>query len=59
MTMPADARSLQREQARALRRDIAAAQHRSAFSKETKAHLAEALTQIDEALKAPIVRQAV
>ncbi|MET0346269.1 MAG: zinc-dependent metalloprotease, partial [Casimicrobiaceae bacterium] len=59
MTMPADARSLQREQARALRRDIAAAQNRSGFSKETKAHLAEALTQIEEALKAPIVRQAV
>ncbi len=59
MTMPADARSLQREQARALRRDIAVAQNRAAYSKEAKAHLAEALTQLDEALKAPIVRQAI
>ena len=59
MTMPADARSLQREQARALRREIAAVQNRASFSKETKAHLAEAQNQLDEALKAPIVRQAV
>ena len=59
MTMPADARSLQREQARALRRDIAAAQNRASFSKEAKAHLAEAQNQLDEALKAPIVRQGV
>ena len=29
------------------------------FSQEAKAHLAEALLQLDEALKAPIVRQAV
>jgi hypothetical protein len=59
MTMPADARAMQREQAKALRRDLAAAQNRSGWSKEAKAHLAEALTQLDEALKAPIVRQAV
>jgi len=58
-TMPADARSLQREEAKALRREIAAAQNRSGYSKETRAHLAEALTQLDEALKAPLVRQAV
>ncbi len=59
VSMPADARALQREQARALRREIAAAQNRPGFSKEAKAHLAEAITQLDEALKAPIVRQAV
>ncbi|MEO5764147.1 MAG: zinc-dependent metalloprotease, partial [Casimicrobiaceae bacterium] len=59
MSMPADARALQREQARSLRRELAAVQGRSGFSREAKAHLAEALTQLDEALKAPIVRQAV
>jgi hypothetical protein len=58
-SMPADARSLQREEAKALRREIAAAQNRPAYSKETRAHLAEVLTQLDEALKAPLVRQAV
>jgi len=58
-SMPADERSLLREQAKELRRDIAAAQRKSGYSKETRAHLAEALTQLDEALKAPIVRQGV
>ena len=58
-SMPADARALQREEAKELRRDIAAAQTRPGFSKEARAHLSEALTQLDEALKAPIVRQAV
>ena len=57
--MPADARSLQREEAKALRREIAAAQNRAGYSKETRAHLNEAVTQLDEALKAPLVRQAV
>ena len=57
--MPADSRSLLREDAKALRREIAAAQNRPGYSKETRAHLAEALTQLDEALKAPLVRQAV
>ena len=56
---PADARALQREDAKALRKEIAAAQTKPTFSKETRAHLAEALTQLDEALKAPLVRQAV
>jgi hypothetical protein len=58
-SMPADARALQREEAKDLRREIAAAQGRPGFSKEARAHLSEALTQLDEALKAPIVRQAV
>jgi hypothetical protein len=58
-SMPADARALQREEAKDLRREITAAQGRPGFSKEARAHLSEALTQLDEALKAPIVRQAV
>ena len=58
-SMPADARALLREEAKELRRDIAAAQSKPAYSKETRAHLDEALTQLDEALKAPIVRQGV
>ena len=58
-TTPADARSLEREEAKALRGEIAAAQNRPGYSKETRAHLAEALTQLDQALKAPLVRQAV
>jgi hypothetical protein len=58
-SMPADARSLLREEAKNLRRDIAAAQGRPGYSKEARAHLAEALTQLDEALKAPIVRQGI
>jgi hypothetical protein len=58
-SMPADARSLLREEAKSLRRDIAAAQARPGYSKEARAHLAEALTQLDEALRAPIVRQGI
>ena len=52
--MPADARSLLRAQARALRADLAAAQSRSGYSPEAKAHLAEAISTLDEALKAPL-----
>jgi len=58
-TMPADARALQREEARSLRRELAVAQNRATYSKEARAHLAEAALQLDEALKAPIVRQGV
>ena len=58
-SMPADARALLREEAKSLRHDIAAAQGKPGFSKEAKAHLAETLTQLDEALKAPIVRQGI
>jgi hypothetical protein len=57
-SMPADARATLRADARALRADLAAAQNRSGYSPEAKAHVAEALTMIDEALKAPLVRQA-
>ena len=41
-----------------LRHEISVLQNRPGYSKEARAHLAEALTQLDEALKAPIVRQA-
>jgi hypothetical protein len=58
-TMPADARALLREEAKSMRHDIAAAQGKPGFSKEARAHLAETLTQLDEALKAPIVRQGI
>jgi len=57
-SMPADARATLRADARALRADLAGAQNRSGYSPEAKAHVAEALTMIDEALKAPLVRQA-
>ena len=40
-------------------RELAAAQNRNGYSTEAKAHLAEALSTLDEALKAPLVRQAV
>ncbi|MEP7183900.1 MAG: zinc-dependent metalloprotease, partial [Betaproteobacteria bacterium] len=58
-SMPADARALIRADARALRSEIAAAQGRNRLSVEAKAHLAEALAMLDEALKAPLVRQGV
>ena len=58
-SMPADARSLLRVEARTLRADIAAAQSKPGFSPEAKAHLAEMLSTLDEALKAPLVRQGV
>jgi hypothetical protein len=56
-TVPADARALLRVEAAALRTEIAAAQKRPAFSNEARAHLAQAAITLDEALKAPVVRQ--
>ncbi|HTP45421.1 MAG TPA: zinc-dependent metalloprotease [Casimicrobiaceae bacterium] len=56
-SMPADARALLRDEAKTLRREIAAAQANGGYSKEARAHLAEMLAQLDEALKAPIIRQ--
>ena len=56
-TAPADSRSLQRENARALLKQLQAAQTRGNLDKETRAHLAEAANTLDEALKAPMVRQ--
>jgi hypothetical protein len=55
-TMPADARSLHRVSAQTLAAEIRAAQAKPGYSKETRAHLAEALNTLDEALKAPIMR---
>jgi hypothetical protein len=53
---PADARALQRENARALLAQIKAAQAKPAFSKEARAHLAESANTLDEALRAPMQR---
>jgi hypothetical protein len=58
-TLPADARSQLRAEARLLRTEIAAAQTRNGYSPEAKAHLAEMQATLDEALKAPLVRQGV
>jgi hypothetical protein len=58
-TMPTDARAQLRADAKLLRSELAAAQGRPGYSPEARAHLAEALAMLDEALKAPIVRQGV
>jgi hypothetical protein len=58
-SMPADARALLRADAKALRGEVAVAQGRRAYSIEARAHLAETLALIDDALKAPMVRQGV
>ncbi|MEO8507195.1 MAG: zinc-dependent metalloprotease [Betaproteobacteria bacterium] len=55
-SMPADARALLRVEARVLRADMVAAQRKSGYSAEARAHLAESLTLLDEALKAPLLR---
>ncbi|MEO8754237.1 MAG: zinc-dependent metalloprotease [Casimicrobiaceae bacterium] len=56
--MPADARALLRADAVALRDEMAAMQKRPRTSVETRAHVAESLSLLDEALKAPMMRQA-
>jgi len=53
---PADARSLQRENARALIAQLRTAKSRQGLSKEAKAHLADSLNTLEEALKAPMQR---
>jgi hypothetical protein len=58
-SMPADARAQLRADATLLRAELAAAQMWKGYSPEARAHLAEALSMLDEALKAPIVRQGV
>ena len=55
-TTPADARSLLRENARALQRDLRAALTKKGLSKETRAHLSEAENTLAEALKATFQR---
>ena len=55
-SMPADARSLQRVNAHALAAELKAAQAKPGQSKETRAHLAESLETLNEALKAQMIR---
>ena len=54
--MPADARSLMRLDAQELIGQIKAAQKKPNLSKETKAHLAESVGTLQDALKAPLLR---
>ncbi|MEP7061079.1 MAG: zinc-dependent metalloprotease [Betaproteobacteria bacterium] len=54
--MPADARAIARADAKALRAEISGAQSRKGYSPEARAHLAESLQTLDEALKAPVIR---
>jgi len=57
-SMPADARALLRVEATRLRADLLRAPTRR-MSEEAKAHILEMAAMLDEAQKAPIVRQAV
>jgi hypothetical protein len=56
--MPADARALLRQDASKLRGELLRASTRN-MSAEAKAHVAEMATMLDEAQKAPVVRQGV
>jgi hypothetical protein len=56
-TMPTDARALLRADASRLRTEMTAMQKRPKLSEETQAHLAESIATLDEALKAPLMRQ--
>ena len=56
--MPADARALLRVDATKLRHELARVNTRR-LSAEAKAHVAEMSALLDEAQKAPIVRQAI
>ena len=53
---PADARALQRENARALVAQLKVAEKRAGLSKEARAHLADSRNMLEEALKAPMQR---
>jgi len=53
---PADARALQRENAKALMAHLRTAQSRAGLSKEARAHLADCYNTLDEALKAQMQR---
>ncbi len=55
---PADARALQRENARSLVVKMRTAQSRAGLSKEARAHLADSINTLEEALKAPMQRVA-
>jgi len=52
----ADARALQRDNARRLLAQINVAQKHSSLSKEARAHLADCSNTLEEALKAPMQR---
>ena len=56
--MPADARALLRADAKQLRDDIVARKRVAKNSPETRAHLAEIHASLDDALRAPVIRQA-
>ncbi|MEO8136128.1 MAG: zinc-dependent metalloprotease [Betaproteobacteria bacterium] len=56
---PADARSLLRSEARTLRNDIAQALRKKKYSAEAEAHLSDTLATLEEALKAPLLRQGI
>jgi hypothetical protein len=58
-SMPPDARALLRQDALVLRDELRVAATKNVWSKETKAHIAEASSTLDEALKAPLQRQGV
>ena len=58
-TLPADAASLMRDNARSLAATLRAAQAKPGLSKETRAHYAESLNTLEEALKAPLQRAGV
>jgi len=53
---PADARALQRENARQLVSQLRAAEKRPGLSKEARAHVADSRDTLEEALKAPMQR---
>ena len=58
-SVQADARSLQRENAKQLLSQIKAAKLNAALSKEARAHLAECENTLEQAIKAPVVRSGV
>ncbi len=58
-TTPADARALQRENARTLLVQLKAAQKKTKLSKEALAHISESANTLEEALKASIQRTGV
>jgi hypothetical protein len=57
--LPADARALLRLNARALRDQLAAVQHRASLSPESRAHYAEAHETLNEVLKAQVTKAGV
>jgi len=57
--MPADARALLRADAKRLRDEIAKRKKSNKGSPEAQAHLAETLATLDDALRAPLIRQGV